>query len=49
VQGVGESDRVASTAITCKGRVKPRVTTTPHESIERRGAGTHSPEGRRGA
>jgi hypothetical protein len=46
---VGGSDRTASTAITCKGRVKLRVTMTPCGSIERRGAGTHSPTGRRGA
>jgi hypothetical protein len=48
-RGVGRSDRAASTAITCKGRVKPWVTTTPQESIERRGSGTHSLEGRRAA
>jgi hypothetical protein len=48
-RGVGGSDRAASTAITCKGRVKLRVTTMPSGSIERRGAGIHSPMGRRGA
>jgi hypothetical protein len=48
-RGVGGLDRVASTAITCKGRVKLRVTTMPHGSIERRGVGVHSPMGRRGA
>jgi hypothetical protein len=48
-RGVGGSDRVASTTITYKGRVKLRVTTTHRGSIERRGAGIHSPTGRRGA
>jgi hypothetical protein len=48
-RGVGGSDRATSTAITCRGRAKLRVTTTPHESIDRRGAGIHSPKGLRGA
>jgi hypothetical protein len=48
-RGVGGSDCAASTAITCKGRVKLRVTTTPRRSIEKRGAGIHSPMGRSGA
>jgi hypothetical protein len=48
-RGVGGSDPVASTAITCEGRMKLCVTTTPHESIDRRGAGIHSPKGRGGA
>jgi hypothetical protein len=48
-RGVGGSDRAVFTAITCRRRVKLRVTTTPHESIDRRGAGIHSPKGRGGA
>jgi hypothetical protein len=48
-RGVGGSDCAASTAITCKGRVKLQVMTMPRRSIERRGEGIHSPTGRRGA
>jgi hypothetical protein len=48
-RGVGGSDREAFTAITCRERVKLRVTTTPHKSMDRKGTGTHSPKGRRGA
>jgi hypothetical protein len=48
-RGVGGSDRAASTTITCEGRAKLRVTPTPRGSIARRGAGIHSPMGRRGA
>jgi hypothetical protein len=48
-RGVGGSDCATSTTITYKGRVKLRVTTTPRRSIEKRGAGIHSPMGRRGA
>jgi hypothetical protein len=36
-RGVGGSDRVASTTITCEGRAKLRVTPTPRGSIARRG------------
>jgi hypothetical protein len=41
-------DRVAFTAITCRGRVKLQITTMLHESIDRRGAGallTSGPSG----
>jgi hypothetical protein len=48
-RGVGGSDRAAFTAITCRERVKLRVTMTPHESMDRKGMGTHSLKGRRGA
>jgi hypothetical protein len=48
-RGVGGLDHAVFTAITCRGRVKLRVMTTPHESIDRRGAGIHSPKGRGGA
>jgi hypothetical protein len=48
-RGAVGSDRATFMATTCKERVKLRVTTTPHESIDRRGAGIHSPKGRRGA
>jgi hypothetical protein len=48
-RGVGGSDRAEFTTITYRERVELRVTMTPHESMDRKGRGTHSPKGRGGA